>query len=389
MNGGFKFGGVPKEANLQNNKGYLPEYRNLPTAKLAAIFEDTTNSYKYLCFIALLNLIEEKYFDQNVFIVDEIYTEMLTTAWYPHSYFRLNFGSSDKIGILLDKLGGTDYSPNIITKKSREELRKTLKKYTKEIAGTLDRYVIFRLLRIFFKEQLRGIKDHLVNSRIKDIAANNLEKFWPIYYISDDESEIIIPPIWMNYIANNISILKSFAAWKWLSYMQKRNLTVPNLYLKLFPPQKRESLNFQTNLWKKILTKEYFYCIYSGKQIDNDNFSLDHFFPWSYFAHDELYNLTPTSRSINSVKSNSLPDLNSYLDPLIDQQLKIIQIGKLVSSKNNWSRMRDSYINALQIKEESTLLKKNKLSTILETHFKVNLQIAENRGFNTNWRNPE
>ena len=164
MNGGSRFGGALNEANMQNNKGHLPEYRNLPTAKLAAIFEDTTNSYKYICFIALLNLIEEKYFDQNVFLVDEIYTEMLTTAWYPHSYFRLNFGPSDKIGILLDKLGGTDYSPNIITKKAREELRKALKKHTKEIAGTLDRYVIFRLLRIFFTEQLRGTKDHLVNT---------------------------------------------------------------------------------------------------------------------------------------------------------------------------------------------------------------------------------
>lgn len=46
------------------------------------------------------------------------------------------------------------------------------------------------------------------------------------------------------------------------------------------------------------------------------NISIDHFVPWSYVAHDELWNLTPTTRSINSSKSNSLPDWNSYFPML-------------------------------------------------------------------------
>ena len=42
--------------------------------------------------------------------------------------------------------------------------------------------------------------------------------------------------------------------------------------------------------------------------LNEKNISIDHFVPWSYVAHDELWNLTPTTRCINSSKSNSLPD---------------------------------------------------------------------------------
>ena len=44
--------------------------------------------------------------------------------------------------------------------------------------------------------------------------------------------------------------------------------------------------------------------------------SIDHFVPWSYVAHDELWNLSPTTRSINSSKSNKLPKWNLYFEKL-------------------------------------------------------------------------
>ncbi|MDY5576621.1 MAG: HNH endonuclease domain-containing protein [Lachnospiraceae bacterium] len=38
---------------------------------------------------------------------------------------------------------------------------------------------------------------------------------------------------------------------------------------------------------------------------END-ISIDHFVPWSYVAHDEMWNLNPTTKSINSSKRNNL-----------------------------------------------------------------------------------
>ena len=48
--------------------------------------------------------------------------------------------------------------------------------------------------------------------------------------------------------------------------------------------------------------------------------SIDHFVPWSYVAHDEFWNLSPTTRSANSSKSNCLPDWELYFPKLCDIQ---------------------------------------------------------------------
>lgn len=49
---------------------------------------------------------------------------------------------------------------------------------------------------------------------------------------------------------------------------------------------------------------------------------IDHFIHWSYAAHDELWNLSPTTSEINSSKSNHLPDWNSYFPKLCELEYK-------------------------------------------------------------------
>ena len=58
--------------------------------------------------------------------------------------------------------------------------------------------------------------------------------------------------------------------------------------------------------------------MYSGEKIASNQLSIDHFVPWSYVAHDEFWNLHPTTRSINSSKSNNLPDWDRYFPLLAD-----------------------------------------------------------------------
>ncbi len=52
--------------------------------------------------------------------------------------------------------------------------------------------------------------------------------------------------------------------------------------------------------------------IYGGNLLSASDISIDHFVPWSYVAHDAFWNLHPTTRSINSSKSNHLPDWERY-----------------------------------------------------------------------------
>lgn len=60
--------------------------------------------------------------------------------------------------------------------------------------------------------------------------------------------------------------------------------------------------------------------IYTGLPVNEADMSLDHFIPWSFVLHDRLWNLAPVSRSINSSKSDLLPNLDKYLESFLDLQ---------------------------------------------------------------------
>ena len=64
--------------------------------------------------------------------------------------------------------------------------------------------------------------------------------------------------------------------------------------------------------WKLLAGLTEIREIYDDELMTPEMVSIDHFVPWSYVAHDEFWNLHPTTRSINSSKSNNLPEWNRY-----------------------------------------------------------------------------
>ena len=90
---------------------------------------------------------------------------------------------------------------------------------------------------------------------------------------------------------------------------------VPGIADKLYPPQERK-LEKVKKYWKLLLTLKPVHEIYGHIELTDKDISIDHFVPWSYVAHDEFWNLHPTTRSINSSKSNNLPDWNRYFPQL-------------------------------------------------------------------------
>ena len=55
--------------------------------------------------------------------------------------------------------------------------------------------------------------------------------------------------------------------------------------------------------------------------------SIDHFVLWSYVEHDEMWNLNPTTKTINSSKSNNLPDWETYFERLARQEYQSYAIN--------------------------------------------------------------
>lgn len=79
-------------------------------------------------------------------------------------------------------------------------------------------------------------------------------------------------------------------------------------------------------LWKAMIETCPVRDIYAREVLQSKDLSIDHFVPWSYVAHDELWNLSPTTRSINSSKSSSLPVWDVYFPRLEALQYRAYEV---------------------------------------------------------------
>ena len=79
--------------------------------------------------------------------------------------------------------------------------------------------------------------------------------------------------------------------------------------------------------------------------------SIDHFVPWSYVAHDEMWNLNPTTKTINSSKSNNLPDWETYFERLARQVYQSYQLmWKYDQVHKEFEKCAKEHINSDDIK---------------------------------------
>ena len=83
---------------------------------------------------------------------------------------------------------------------------------------------------------------------------------------------------------------------------------------------------------------EYPIDFYSGKTLDSKDISVDHVIPWSFMYSDDIWNLVLTSRSINSSKSNSVPD-----------EIDIDRLNKQNLIMRDVKGLNDKYKKALDI----------------------------------------
>jgi hypothetical protein len=235
----------------------LPSSEGLNIAALSRLFADKTNSYKFVFFISILDILKRRNFDVSEPIsFSELVVEMLANAWYPHIYFKLSFGAQDQIVQNLDSLNLEIGEPILkFTDTDKKLLRATISSQPLDrIIRSLSRYVPFRLIVPFLEEELKTVanreKGTNLDVAIPAITARCFSEHKPLYrFNSDRYSEckaIIFHPDWAVYLERHYSIIKGWAAWEWLEYMQRRNPSTPGLIYKLFAPSKRSSLSKQT-----------------------------------------------------------------------------------------------------------------------------------------------
>lgn len=307
---------------------------NLDTDKFVLMFNNKTQSYKFYWFEAILNLIKEKDYDLTF---DEVIDEMIYEAWHTVTHYHLRLGPTvngnaenfleHAIKIINSNVPGLSQNP------SREELKSAIKLCEKELKRDKTRltdYVPYKLLYPFFdkegmEEGLSYIKNdkhsHLIAYMAQLSGDENL-----LYTILDGvglQKKIRINLYWRKFLLENYNVIQSWVQYNKAQFLQDRNPGVPGIIDKICPENEEiRKLDPVRKLWKTTveITGQPIKEIYTGKKIPLEILSIDHFVPRSYISNDELWNLTPMSKTLNSSKNNRLPAWDEFFEPFARYQ---------------------------------------------------------------------
>ena len=123
-------------------------------------------------------------------------------------------------------------------------------------------------------------------------------------------------------------------------------------------------------------------CLYTDRLLVPGHYDLDHFIPWSFVSHDLLWNLMPADSSINSSKSNKLPDLNLYLPRLAEAHQQAIKVSLGEPRKD---KILEDYLSLGHTPQEIADMDREHLLDCFSQTFTPMIQIALNMGFET-WK---
>lgn len=362
----------------------LPDSGRLSVRHLAGTFRWTTNSYKFYWLLAILRHLEEE--GRRVTPISDLLARMIAAVWYPVGAFRLSFGQQDRLARLVRRVKEvTDLADDA----TRRTVRRTVSDLI-EIDGqvarevrSLDKYVPFRFLTPWFREELSGMSDAARHARTKELAADSFQGDSPALYCFPDDEHIEIHPRWASYLRRHRRIVGDFCLWNLLAFLQGKNPNVPNIAEKLFRPKARRLSGTPRSFWNLVLgARPSLRCLYSGKLLAKGSYDIDHFVPWSFVSHDLLWNLAPVTKAANRSKSDALPDLDAYFGDFATLQRAGFEVA-FSEGKKQWL-------------EDYALLFGNELPAIhamsandfrerLRERIAPLMQIAANTGFPTGW----
>jgi len=290
-------------------------------------------------------------------------------------------------------------SPSVVQKLTDISAKNKKDLYEIEIEqNTVDsfkRYVPFRLLNPFFGDLKKSPSTEEIPRLAQERSSSSSNLPPPLYRFDSGThtqcKNIIVHERWLDYLRANRPIIESWFSWNWLKYMQRRNPYTPELHMKLFRPVERESLNVQNKFWKDVMLRlasegNDFRCIYSGEIIQPERISLDHFLPWSFIGHDEIWNLIPTTARVNSSKSDHLPH-GDYFSSFVERQFVALNLAKRNFSGRRFDEVFESYALRLSIGlDEVADTGRESFFRAYEKTMQPLFMLARNQNFREGWQ---
>ncbi|WP_312794469.1 HNH endonuclease domain-containing protein [Tianweitania sp.] len=257
----------------------LPFSEVVDVDRLAGLFRNATQSYKFLFFKAILAAVHRS--KQPVIAFDDLLADMIMGAWWPIAVSRLTIGNAAGNDLLTALVGAIGTAERIRLDRSEALIvsRAALKSGRKD---TPLRYVPERLLEPW--------------------TGGSTE---PIYAIARET--VVLGDDWLKYFTANLPVVQGWVDNVWCSWVQARNPNVPVTLEKLSAINVRRSLSRQRAFFVRGIEQERLRCIYTDAPFGT-NFHVDHFLPRSFVAHDRIWNLVPVAMNLNTSKGARIPD---------------------------------------------------------------------------------
>lgn len=302
----------------------LPGHKNLPIHLLAACFKNTSATYKFYWFLSLVQAVED---NKTIIAKRELFSRMISNAWYTVNYFHISFGGQDKLQRAIKNL--REYE-GLAINADRELVHNTLMQSEKRETIQELNYFNSQVPHWFLSPWFPGKSRRDIYHLSKD------SQYLSPYQLEDDL--VLMHLLWTNYFKENAAVSKGFCYWNLARYLQEKNPSVPDIPNKLIKQAVRSNLNRQRNhYWNIVFSElESIECIYSKKVLSKDHYAVEHFVPYSFVSHDLIWNLIPADRSANSMKSDRLPLLEKYFDPFYQIQKRALQIVKKKQPENKF-----------------------------------------------------
>lgn len=299
----------------------VPYSREVDYITFSRVLKDdrVVASYKMYWLLAILDEVQEG----NIEIeFRKLITRMIAYAWYPISKFRLYFGAWDNLGKVVNYISDTyNLKPNINKSELIDFIYNSNDKELNKMIKNLTYNVPHKFLSPFYD----GIAKEPPLKTVMILSKEHKRWIYEIYRNSDEENCIRIREGWDDYLKYNYKIIQGWVYYKLVCFLQKRNPNVPGIAMKLEAPQNR-NLTTQTKIWTSIIERKNIIDLYTGLPFTQENYkehgnlSMDHFIPWSFVLHDQMWNLVPTFKNINSQKSDNLFIYEDYIEGLAQLQ---------------------------------------------------------------------
>ena len=309
-------------------------YNALDIRSFALMLKDPSYCYKFYWLEAIVDLISEGVTETTF---DAIIDEMICNAWYSVREFHIHLSGLGGDGSVRDGLERaimtlTDLS-NLPANASNIQIKNEILRHNGELKKAkeqLTNMVPYRALAGFFVNAGEIVDWSSIRRLTAYIEAFNKD-ITPLPYTlgtaSKLKKEVRFHPDWIRMIQDNTVTILGWIQYEKVRWLQNNNPEVPGLVYKLAPmDEKMRKLGKVRRLWEGILDLHEIRDVFTGEPVQSAKYDIDHFIPWSFVMNDELWNLMPMDSSLNSVKSNRLPQWDPFFDRFSENQFILYQL---------------------------------------------------------------